>query len=133
VGEEWTYAMGLRRTNGNAGSGNGSGTKADGRPICVTRLYLSPVLKGIETRLRGRTGAVYMLIERDYGLSIQRVEQELCGVLLDADDAANLGAKPDAPALRIVRRYYGENDQLLQVADSVHPSDRFTYRMELRK
>lgn len=133
VGEEWTYAMGLRRTSVNGDPPHGAAAKSDGRPICVTRIYLSPVLKGIETRLRGRSGAVYMLIERDYGLSIQRVEQEMYGVLLDADDAANLGSKPHAPALRIVRRYFGENEQLLQVADSVHPSDRFTYRMELRK
>ena len=54
-------------------------------------------------------------------------------MVLDADDAANLGAQPGAPALRIVRRYYGDDGRLLEVADNVHPSDRFTYRMQLRK
>ena len=53
--------------------------------------------------------------------------------MLDADDAANLGAQSGAPALRIVRRYYSDDGRLLELADNVHPSDRFTYRMQLRK
>jgi GntR family transcriptional regulator len=123
-GAEWIYAMGVRRETANGGSG---------RPICITRLYLNPVLKGIEAKLRQRKSAVYALIEREYKRSIDRVEQELQGVVLDADDAANLGTKPGAPALRIVRRYYGEQGELLEFTDNIHPSDRFTYRMELRK
>jgi DNA-binding GntR family transcriptional regulator len=91
------------------------------------------VLKGIESKLRDRKTAVYALIERDYRIPIERVEQDLQGIVLEADDAANLGAKPGAPALRIVRRYYSEDGRLLEVADNIHPSDRFTYHMQLRK
>jgi DNA-binding GntR family transcriptional regulator len=32
-----------------------------------------------------------------------------------------------------VRRYYGEDGALLEVSESVHPADRFTFRMHLRK
>lgn len=125
AGAEWTYAVGLRVT----GSDQDPGT----RPICITRLYLNPVLKGIGTRLRARQGAVHALIEAEYGHSIERVEQELQGVLLDADDAANLGASPGAAALRVVRRYFDQRGRLLEMAENVHPSDRFSYRMQLRK
>lgn len=121
-GAEWIYAVGLRRTG-----------EADARPICVTRLFLNPVLEGIQPRLRDSKVAIYSLIERDFKRSIERIEQQLSGVVLDADDAANLGAEPGAPALRIVRRYYGDDGRLLELAENVHPSDRFTYRMELRK
>ena len=65
--------------------------------------------------------AVYALIEREYKVAIERVEQDLQATLLDADDAANLGAEPGAPALRIVRRYYDADDRLLEVAENVHP------------
>ena len=99
----------------------------------MTRLYLNPVLTGIEKLIRERSGAVYAIIERDYGISVERVEQELQGVLLDADDAANLGAPVGAPALRILRKYYSAQGHLLEVAENIHPSDRFSYRMELRK
>jgi GntR family transcriptional regulator len=165
VGEEWVYAMGLRRESavvvagdgpgdhgaGKAGAGaaaagsRGRGAKpaktrpgaqaddAAGRPICITRLFLSPVLKGIESRLRERKTAVYALIEREFGVQIQRVEQDLQSVPLAADDAANLGAVAGAPALRIVRRYYDSRNRLLEVAENIHPGERFTYHMELRK
>jgi DNA-binding GntR family transcriptional regulator len=86
----------------------------------------------IESKLREHKSAVYALIEREYD-PIERVEQDLQGIVLEADDAANLGAKPGAPALRIVRRYYSDDGRLLEVADNIHPSDRFTYNMQLRK
>ena len=125
AGEDWIYAIGMR--HGTKSNGNGD------RPFCLTRLYLNPVLKGIETRLRERKSAVYALIEREYKIPIERVEQDFQAVLLDTDDAANLGAQAGAPALRIVRRYYGDDGRLLELADNVHPSDRFTYHMQLRK
>jgi DNA-binding GntR family transcriptional regulator len=126
AGQEWVYAVGLRVAPAAEGT-------QPSRPICITRLYLNPVLKGVEAKLRGRKGAVYALIEADYGLGIERVEQELQGVVLDADDAANLGARAGDPALRVVRRYFDERGRLLEMAENVHPSDRFSYRMQLRK
>jgi DNA-binding GntR family transcriptional regulator len=128
VGDEWTYAMGLRTEAVLA-----PGKEKAGRPICVTRLFLSPVLKGIDAKLRERKTAVYAIIEREYQLNIQRVEQELQSIALDADDAANLGSAPGSPALLVLRRYYDDRDQLLEVAENIHPGDRFTYRMQLRK
>jgi DNA-binding GntR family transcriptional regulator len=128
AGVEWIYAIGIRH------EANGKGKdKARGRPFCLTRLFLNPVLKGIESKLRERKSAVYALIEREFRIPIERVEQDLQGITLDADDAANLGAEPGAPALRIVRRYYSDDGRLLEVADNIHPSDRFTYHMQLRK
>ena len=129
-GEEWTYALGIRYS---AEPSSADVADARSRPFCITRLFLSPTLGGIGALLRDRRSAVYALIEREYGLTIDRVEQELSGVVLDADDAANLGCAVGASALRIVRRYYGTKGQLLEVADNVHPSDRFTYRMQLRR
>ena len=121
-GTEWIYAVGVRRA-----------AHADARPICITRLFLNPLLDGIQPRLRDSKVAIYALIEREFKRSIERIEQQISGVALDADDAANLGAEAGAPALRIVRRYYGDDGRLLELAENVHPSDRFTYRMELRK
>ena len=144
AGAPWIYATGIRaeaRTGAGiagavprkAGHANAPRNMQSARPICITRLFLNPVLKGIEARLRTCKGAVYALIESEYKVSIQRVEQELHGVALSAEDAASLGARAGAPALRIVRRYYSERGELLEVADNIHPADRFSYRMELRK
>ena len=125
VGDEWTYGIGVRRQGGEG---------IDlGRPICVTRLFLNPSLEAIDQRLRDAEGPIYQVIEREYGKTIARVEQELHAVLLTTDDAANLACAPGMPALRIVRRYYGDDGKLLEMAENVHPSDRFHYRMQLSK
>ncbi|MDO8776541.1 MAG: GntR family transcriptional regulator [Burkholderiaceae bacterium] len=126
-GANWIFAFGIRYEAPSRRS------PAQGRPICVTRLFLNPILKGIEEALRERKTAVYAIIENNYHLSVDRVEQDLHGVLLDADDAANLNAQVGAPALRIVRRYFDDEGRLLEVADSVHPADRFVYHMELSR
>jgi GntR family transcriptional regulator len=133
-GDEWIYAMGMRRESVHSGSpAKGPAHEQAGKPICITRLYLSPELKDIEAKLRERKTAVYAIIEREYGVMIQRVEQDLQSVALDADDAANLGVAAASPALLIVRRYYDDRGRLIEVAENIHPGERFTYRMQLRK
>ncbi len=127
AGAEWIYGMGVRMAGTLTEQAAGMA-----RPICLTRLYLNPLLTGIETKLRGRRGAVHAMIEADYGVTINRVEQELQGILLDAEDAANLHALPGAAGLRILRRYYSDKDELLEIADNVHASDRFSYKMQMK-
>ena len=121
AGEAWIRATGVRRDS------------STDRPICITRLFLNPVLEGIEDRLRHCRTAVYALIEKQYGLQTERVEQELVGVVLDADDARALEVAPGSAALRIYRYYYDASDRLLEVADNLHPSDHFTYRISVRR
>jgi DNA-binding GntR family transcriptional regulator len=120
-GEEWIYAIALRREI------------AGGKPFGVTRLFLNPALKGIERALRGSPGPVYSLIERDFRVRIDRVEQVIAGIVLDEQDAANLGVPAGTPGLSIRRSYFDEDGRLVELADTVHPADRFTYRMELHR
>ncbi len=121
AGDEWIYAVAVR--HGMAG----------GKPIGVTRLYLNPALKGIERALRRSHGAVYSLIERDFGVRIERVEQAISGIVIDEQDAANLGVPAGTPGLSIRRGYFDESGRLVELSDNVHPANRFTYRMELRR
>ena len=121
AGEEWILAVALRRETAGA------------QPFGVTRLFLNPALKGIEKALRNWSGAVYALIERDCGVRIGRVEQVIAAIALDEEDAASLGVRAGAPALSIRRRYFDEGGRLVEMADTVHPADRFAYRMELRR
>jgi len=121
AGEEWIHAVALRRES------------AGGKPFGVTRLYLNPALKGIEKALRGTHGPVYALIEREFGVRIDRVEQVITAIALDEHDAANLGVAAGTPGLSIRRSYFDQQGRLVELADTVHPTDRFTYRMELRR
>lgn len=121
AGQEWIYAMALRREVGG------------GQPLGLTRLYLNPALKGIEQALRNAHAPVYSVIERDFKLRIDRVEQVISGILLDEQDAANLAVAAGTPGLSIRRSYFDESGRLLEFADNVHPASRFAYRIELRR
>jgi len=121
AGQEWIYAVALRREVGGA------------KPLALTRLYLNPALKGIERTLRGAQGAVYSIIEREFGVRIHRVEQVISGIVLEAEDAENLGVAPGTPGLSIRRSYFDEGGRLLELADNLHPASRFAYRIELRR
>jgi DNA-binding GntR family transcriptional regulator len=121
AGEEWIYALALRREIDG------------GKPFSVTRLFLNPALKGIERALRGAKGPVYAIIEREFGVRIERVEQVISGVVLDEQDAANLGVAPGTPGLAVRRSYFDEAGRLVEFADNVHPASRFAYRMALRR
>lgn len=119
LGEEWVHAVGIR-----------SDSKA-AEPFCVTHTYLNPVLTDIAKKLRNRGMAIYELLEREYGVRIERVEQELRGESLEAPDAARMGVSESHPVLRIIRRYFDRDGRLLEVADNYHLSNRFSYRMQL--
>jgi DNA-binding GntR family transcriptional regulator len=121
TGEKWIYAVALRRESDG------------GKPFSVTRLYLNPALKGIERALRGAKGPVYSIIEREFGVRIERVEQVISGVVLDEEDAANLGVAAGTPGLAVRRSYFDDGGRLVEFADNVHPASRFAYRMELRR
>jgi GntR family transcriptional regulator len=126
-GAKWVFAFGLRYEPPGR-----LGTKP-GRPICVTRLFLNPILEGIEDRLREPKTAVYELIERDFNVTFNRVDQSLHAVVLGGDDAANLDALAGSPALRIVRQYFDDQGRLLEVSDSLHTADRCVYHMQLTR
>jgi GntR family transcriptional regulator len=120
-GEQWIYAVALRHESDG------------GKPFSLTRLFLNPALKGIERALRGAKRPVYSIIERDFGVRIERVEQVISGVVLDEEDAANLGVPAGSPGLAVRRSYFDDAGRLVEFADNVHPASRFAYRMELRR
>ena len=140
-GAQWIHAVGIRHevvTGGRAacaprGARPRRACGLANRPFCIVRVFLNPILAGIEKRLRARRVTIYSIIENEFGHPIECVEQELSGALLDAEDAARLDAAPGTAALQIVRRYFDPAGMLLQVAENLHPADRFTFRMQLRK
>jgi len=119
-GREWRRYRGLRRDR-------------DGHGLCTTDVYIEPRLAGVEADF-GRGGeAIYRLLERRYGEEAQEVRQEIAAVRLPADAARQLDAEPESPALQIIRRYIGRGGRAFEVSVSLHPGDRFTYAMRIRR
>ena len=121
AGEAWVFARLIRHLPGNP------------RPVCVTRVYLSPDFASLARRIAPRSVPLYRLIESRFGIRVARVEQQISACALGRDDAALLLARSGSPALRIVRSYHGDDGRLLEVSDSLHPADRFGYAMTIRR
>ncbi|SNB65555.1 transcriptional regulator, GntR family [Arboricoccus pini] len=103
------------------------------RPICLTDTYVLPELADVRQRLANETLAVCDMIERDHEIVTESIDQQLQAVLVPREAVSLLEAEAGGPALRILRRYYATDGRLFEVTDSLHPADRFAYRMSVTR
>jgi DNA-binding GntR family transcriptional regulator len=71
---------------------------------------------------------IYAILEKEFGVKITRVEQEISAVILSSKMVDRLKTLARAPAIWICRRYFDERGDLIEQAHNTHPADRFTYR-----
>lgn len=116
----WVHVRGVRH-------------EADGKPACLTELYLDAAYRALTEDTSTLRTAFWSLIEKQYGETIVEVEQQIDAVLLDEDQAQRLEAEPGSPALAFTRRYYVTGRRLVELSRNIHPADRFTYSMSIRR
>jgi len=121
VGETWQHLKGRRHAEGQAA------------PICLTDVWLHPAFRAIQGTTGELTQAVHAMVEQQFGEVISEVEQEIRAVSLDRAEAQQLGAAPYSPALWVCRKYRNRLGQLVQLAVSIHPAERFSYSTVLRR
>ncbi len=102
-------------------------------PLCLTEIWAPQDASKNSADLLDSQTAVLALMERLNVRRLARVEQTLGAENLDALRAGMLGVSVGTAALRIERRYFGSRDDLLALAISTHPKDRFTYSTVLTR
>lgn len=120
-GETWLHLKGRRHTQSSPD------------PICVTELWLHPAFRSIQGISGPLTHAVHAAIEQQFGEVITEVEQEIRAMVLGKAQAEALNAAPRSAALWVARRYRNRLGQLVELAISTHPADRFSYSTVLRR
>ena len=116
VGEVWLRAEGVRRVGDRK------------PPICFTELYIHPAFRSVQGLVGRRLRTpVYTLIEQQFGEQVAEVQQQIRAVSLNASMARVLKAQPRSPALWICRHYVNRRGEVIEVAISTHPAERFTY------
>lgn len=121
IGETWLHVEGLRQL-------------ADqGPPICFTQVWIAPRFRSVAGVSGRMTQAIYQLIEQQFGCTIIKVEQEIRGLVLNAEYAAKLAVPRRSAGLCLTRRYYDERGELAECAVSIHPASRFTYRESFQR
>ncbi len=102
-------------------------------PIAVSQMYV-PVRAGVPTEqlldLATAARAVARFLHPNY---LSRVEQVFDAAEFQPEEAKLLGVKRTEPALRVSRHYRGADGRMLLLAVSLHPPNRFAYRMVLSR
>ncbi len=107
--------------------------RAPGLPLAHSDIW-APKPRGRRGDLLVDLGeAIFALLDIVNVRSLTRVEQVLEAENLDAELAARLQVEPGTAALRIERRFYGAQGELLALAVSTHPKDRYTYATVLTR
>jgi DNA-binding GntR family transcriptional regulator len=120
-GERWLHALGVRRTPDQPA------------PICFTEVFVHPAFRSL-TGLEGRSHTpVFMMIEQQFGEHIAKVVQEIRAAAIPPGMARKLAVEPKTPALQVTRHYINRKEQIVEVAISTHPEDRFVYSQTFQR
>jgi DNA-binding GntR family transcriptional regulator len=65
------------------------------------------------------------------GFKITKVDQHISACLISKSQSKYLGVKSGSAGLNIVRHYYGKQNKLLLVTNSIYRADQYTYQVSL--
>lgn len=119
-GQKWFHMAGTRHVAGESA------------PIALSDIYVAAEYRGAVEHITEPNEPVYTLIERQFGLQLTEVRQEIAAVCLDERAAGLLDMKVGEPCLRVVRKYYSSRNELFEMAVNLHPGERFSHVSTLR-
>jgi GntR family transcriptional regulator len=96
--------------------------------ICV-RADLMPAREIVETWPQ----AIGEYLALHNGVRAARIDQTISAVCLNRSEAKRLDEPENAPALRTLRRYCDGEGAVFLASVSLHPADRFAYRMSVTR
>lgn len=102
-------------------------------PHCHSEVFIDEAYREIAAQASTLRTAIWSLIETRFGETVIEVDQNIEATILDAEMARLLEAPVGSPALKFTRRYYVTGRRLVELSVSVHPADRFSYHMVIRR
>lgn len=101
-------------------------------PIGVTQVYIDASRVNVSSGINLEGHAVYEWIERNYRIRAAGVSQDIGAVLLAPEEAEALGERAGLPALKIIRRYFDDQQRIYMIAVTTHRSEDFVYNMRFQ-
>ncbi|AUT64599.1 GntR family transcriptional regulator [Paraburkholderia sp. SIMBA_049] len=108
----------------------------DGRrpPIGWTDVYIDPGYADIAEAAREEPDTlISALIEARYGRCVTEIQQDVHAVNVSPEMAELLRVEAGTAALEIVRRYLDSSGVAFEVSVSLHPAERFSVSMRLKR
>src|SRR4051794_24728444 len=106
---------------------------ADGTPMAFEVNYISAALCPNLDEYDLAKESLYHILERDYGISMQRAEEELEAVQASRHEAALLSIKTGAPVLCVHRIVYSDTGQAIESVRTLYRADRYRATFHLTK
>ncbi|WP_250436236.1 GntR family transcriptional regulator [Caballeronia sp. ATUFL_F2_KS9A] len=103
-------------------------------PVGWTDVYVAPDYGDVADMAREQPDRLISdLIEERYGHGIAEIQQGIKAVLISGEMAKRLRVEQGTAALEIVRRYLDAEGKSFEVSVSVHPAERFSVAMRLKR
>jgi DNA-binding GntR family transcriptional regulator len=103
-----------------------------GEPIAWKQVYIDARYDAVAAEIGKRTVPIYSLIEQRYGVTTEKVRQEVSAMAIPAEAARALKVKSGSSGLAILRHYLDSDERVFEVTMSIYPADRFRYSVELK-
>jgi GntR family transcriptional regulator len=118
-GSEWLHMRGLRLLSDDPK-----------RPLAVSDIYVAAQFAGLADAADA-AAPIYVRIERELGVGITEIAQDITAVNLTVAQARALRAEPGGCGLRVLRRFSAADGQPVEVTINIHPAERFTFSLKL--
>ena len=101
-------------------------------PVGTMSIYLRPEHADVLGRIDRSRQPVFSLLERQHGVRVAEVRQQIVALNLGKPAAHALDARIGSPALEITRHFLDAQDRVTLVSVGVYPSDRFSHTTKFR-
>jgi GntR family transcriptional regulator len=108
--------------------------EAGALPIGWTETYVDEAYSGLRQAIKAKPETlISSLIEEKYGRRIAEIRQDVVATTIPEPLSSELKTEPGTPALKVVRRYLDSANETYQISVTIHPADRFTFSLRLRR
>lgn len=118
---EWHFMQGIRMD------------AADQRPIGITKIYIDPIRAELPDNADFGGRPIYEWLQETQGIHLSTVSQDISAVSLSPAEADVFGERAGAPALKMVRRYFDDQQRIFQIAVTIHRSEDFIYNIRIHQ
>jgi len=99
---------------------------ADGVPMMFETRFVSVQLcPGIHKK--DLTGSLYSIYEKDYGLHLTQIDQNLSAVIIDAEEMGFAGVEGEIPALKVEGVTTTAKEIILEMEESIYRGDMYRF------
>lgn len=102
-----------------------------GKPMACAELYLPGKFIGLFTKADVEKNTVYQIYQRKLGITLGRGKQIICAAGARGEVAKSLGIPENWPILKIERKAYDDNKNLIEFMVLSYEASKYAFEVEL--